>query len=745
MRVQRKACRASSSSRLDRQSPVESLNSRPMSNRLPITPTVAGPAVVMNQFARCVLSLLILFIAAPDTLRSETGTSFVSSNGNRIALTNPNLRVLFDPERPIVLGYEHFPSGTAFGGGNVEGRLAINGEAIPWNEWRIQVETNASALTYRMTLPRLSVSFDYAFSLAGNGLEVELRNIQDPTGSFRSLDWRNLPLLTCADPSFQFWSLTTGAPDSSSGGKMWTSDRSGLLSNTAPVKDFLIRGCLYHPQKVCVFVDGNYPLLPTTGEINGAHEYRLSLNTYQYRVRSKTMPPLKAQVVFLQDENGDGLSDLSDYCLWTNRRLPEPDPIYRTCLWYKIFMDLPATGVRTTCSQAEEIVRAIHNVTDGLPQLVYLVGWQYEGHDTGYPAMDKVNERIGGASALRSLVENSHSRYNTLISYHCNIDDTYTNHAAHDPSLLADNGNLSHCLDAESGKIFQRLEALMRTVPVQKTIHFDNTRITSPVRSQGIGILEELEAGIRPVDQFLKARGITMTTEGQNGIPIDCTDLFSAFWHYDTPLPTVQLWHRKILGGGWGGHVGPQNRYQLGLGGSIHQDVSYKAIDRDALGEKVWREQFSWVQGSPGMTVSYEKDWDDLVQRIYLGGLLYQFYLEREMTLLRRIPGGVRQEYGNHEVLVENASGHLTVKWGDVLVAEDDDRFIPRDGSVYAYSLGGCSRSWKLPVALRGRKLQVHTLTREGRAVAPPFTIDGDSIRLTLPPKSPVKISVSTS
>jgi hypothetical protein len=27
-------------------------------------------------------------------------------------------------------------------------------------------------------------------------------------------------------------------------------------------------------------------------------------------------------------------------------------------------------------SQSEEIIRAVRNITDGLPQLVYLVGWQ---------------------------------------------------------------------------------------------------------------------------------------------------------------------------------------------------------------------------------------------------------------------------------------------------------------------------------------------------------------------------------
>lgn len=660
--------------------------------------------------------------------------------GVRFELVNETLKVALRADRPEVLGTEHRPTGATFGGAGTRGLLAVNGTPTPWTEWDIRVRPSRAGAVYTMSLENRGLFFEFAFLLDGNALAVEIRNIRDLRGDFRTLGCQDLPLLTCGDPEYRFWRVTTGDPDPTCGGKMWMRDVAGQIRTAEPQGGPAVLGCLYRPDQVCIFIDSNYPLFPQAHQLTAGREYRLSLNTYQYRVRDRTLPPLKARLVFLQDLNGDGRADLSDYRLWVNRRLPDTDSLYLTHIWYKIFNHEPVTGVRTTFRQSEEIIRAIHHVTDGLPQMVYLVGWQYEGHDTGYPAMDKVNPAIGGEAGLKALIDAGKNRYNTVVSYHCNIDDTTPGRPAHDPALVADNGSISHCLDVESGKVFKRLEAMMRVAPVERTLHFDNTRITSTVAAQGIGIMEELECGLRPLASWLKGRGITLTTEGQNGIPIGLAGLFSALWHFDPPPASLQVWHRKLMGGGWGSHVGPQNRFELGLGGSIHQDVSYLPIDRATLGEIAWKRHFSWMDGPRGVTLSFTKDWDDLVERLYLGTLLYHFYLEREMTVFEDIPGGVRQVYGNGEVVAENARNHLKVTMGDVVVADDDDRFIPRGHAIYAYSLAGSDRDWILPGPFRGKPLEVFTLGKDGRGPAPGFRAEKERIRLKLPPRTPVKI-----
>ena len=79
----------------------------------------------------------------------------------------------------------------------------------------------------------------------------------------------------------------------------------------------------------------------------------------------------------------------------------------------------------TTYPQMMEIVRAIHNVADGIPQLIYLVGWQNQGHDDNYPTMDRINPRPGGRHRLLRAIDECKRDYDTTVSYHINIDDAY--------------------------------------------------------------------------------------------------------------------------------------------------------------------------------------------------------------------------------------------------------------------------------------------------------------------------------
>lgn len=660
--------------------------------------------------------------------------------GPPLELAGEVLKVAMDSRRPVVLGYEHRPSGSKFPGTDGRGVLMINGNRVRWQRWQIDVRKGEKEVVYAMSLPAEQLAFDCAFSLKGNTLAMELRNIADPRQNLKTIQWQDLPLVAIGDPEYHFWRLTTSGPDQ--GGKMWMGDQAGQLRTSGPHgPQPAVYGCLYRPEKLCVFVYSNYPLFPQTHQITAERKYAIALSTYQYRVRNKTMPPLRAEVVFLGDINHDGRADLSDYCLWVNRRLPEIDPIYHTHLWYKIFCDLPACGVRTTFKQSEEMIRAIHNVTDGLPQIVYLVGWQYTGHDTGYPAMDKVNERIGGAEGLRELARAA-KQHNTILSYHSNIDDCYPENPGYDKRFCTRNG-ICHTLDAETGSIFRRLEAMMKVAPVERTLHFDNLRITNTVPlgcPDGIGVLEELVCGMVPIMDWLRERGITVTTEGQNGAPIDLTQILAGVWHWDTSLTTCQLWHRKLVGGGTGSRVSGPSRADCATVGSIHQDFSYDPLDRQSVSEETWKKEFSWFNGPRGLTVAYKTEWPEIVDRIYRGVLLYQFFLEREMTNVQGIPGGSRIEYGNREVVAELANNRLKVTMGDVLVADDDDRFMPRGDAIYCYSAGGSERDWTLPEKFRGKPLEVFTLSKTGRGPAPEFRVEANRVHLKLAPRAPVKI-----
>ena len=653
-----------------------------------------------------------------------------------LRIAGDSLAVDLHADRPLVARYHHLASGTKIDGAGRDGTLLINGNSVPWDEWKIETSNTPQSARYHLTFagrtPQIlqsdhSFRFAISFALDGDSLAIELGDIEDPAGQLKTLSWRNAPLVRCSDSKFHFWRVFTSEPDA--GGKMWMKDATGKLETT-PVDESevpVIWGCLWRPDTTCVAVSTNYPLFPLTHRIVEGTAYEISLNTYQYRVRKKKMPPLKAQVEFLPDINGDGKTDDSDYRLLENRKLRTPDPIHHTHISYRILNDwADQGGLLTDIRQSEEMIKAIYNVTDGLPQFPYLTGWQYSGHDTGYPAMDKINERVGSREEFRNLARTCKERYNTILSYHLNIDDSYRDNPGYDPRFCTPNG-ICHTIDVETGEVFRRFEDTFKTIPVEKVVHIDNMRITNThvleeYLNKGIGILEELVCGIMPIMKWLNERGITVTTEGQNGAPVDASLIVQGLWHFDPVLPVIQIYHQKVTGGGMGTRETPVPRCEFAVVKGIHQDFTWEP----------------WP-AYPNI-VSMRADWPNIVDRIYRGTLLYHFYLEHEMTKLERVDGGVYMEFGNGEVIAESANNHVSVTWKGVTVAEDDDRFIPRGNALYCYSLDGTNRTWALPPSFCDRNLEVFSLSREGRGPAPAYRLAGDQIELKLAPRTPVKI-----
>jgi hypothetical protein len=84
--------------------------------------------------------------------------------------------------------------------------------------------------------------------------------------------------------------------------------------------------------------------------------------------------------------------------------------------------------VNRTFEQALEMIWELDVLTRGIPKIIYLCGWQYDGHDTGYPAWDIVNpklKRSQDATALDSLkwLMEEAFKYNTTVSLHINMLD----------------------------------------------------------------------------------------------------------------------------------------------------------------------------------------------------------------------------------------------------------------------------------------------------------------------------------
>jgi hypothetical protein len=123
---------------------------------------------------------------------------------------------------------------------------------------------------------------------------------------------------------------------------------------------------------------------------------------------------------------------------FVRERMPAiPTHFYDDQYVYGIHCDeplLPAPSA--TFEQCHDIVARVAALTDHAPQVVHLWGWQFRGKDTGYPAVDVVDARIGGYAGMMRLMEQGPS-LNAHITLADNYDDAYRSSPAWNEAVIA--------------------------------------------------------------------------------------------------------------------------------------------------------------------------------------------------------------------------------------------------------------------------------------------------------------------
>jgi Endo-alpha-N-acetylgalactosaminidase len=120
-----------------------------------------------------------------------------------------------------------------------------------------------------------------------------------------------------------------------------------------------------------------------------------------------------------------------------NRMPAIPSGFYHDKYMYGIHCDEPTfPQPRATFAQCEQMIAEIADLTDGTPQIVHLWGWQFRGKDTGYPAVNVVDERIGGYDGMMQLMQRSRA-HNATVTLSDNYDDAYKSSPAWDDAIIA--------------------------------------------------------------------------------------------------------------------------------------------------------------------------------------------------------------------------------------------------------------------------------------------------------------------
>ncbi len=258
--------------------------------------------------------------------------------------------------------------------------------------------------------------------------------------------------------------------------------------------------------------------------------------------------PVRGEGILLASREKEAWKSLAR--LIRGRLAVKDNSLYDHMLFYKIGIDAhfqynpgnPATfGSRETLElngKVKQIIENVYHLSHGMKQVVYLTGWQRNGHDTEYPNPHKfgLNPRAGTLAEWRECQEFAKSR-NTILSFHDNFDDAYEGEGGLSSHIAVDSrgelfkgwiwaGGLSRIVSpkayVESGEAKERVNATLSLFGIEKSYHLDV--LTSEVRRYDFN-----PAGQAGAQENMEHKKAIVSCFNQAGVDVTSETLIEAF------------------------------------------------------------------------------------------------------------------------------------------------------------------------------------------------------------------------
>jgi hypothetical protein len=389
--------------------------------------------------------------------------------------------------------------------------------------------------------------------------------------------------------------------------------------------------------------------------------------------------------------------------------------------------------VHCTFEQALERIRKIDNMTRGIPKIMYLVGWQFEGHDSKYPAWSEVNKllkRPDDKTALDSLLwlMNEGYRYNTTVSLHVNMNDAYDNsplwNLYKEKGVIVKKGGewggeqsylISHLKEWESGLAQKRIDDLIEMLLLEKagTIHIDAFWMVDDNGKEELAIM-------RKIIRYWRSKGVDVTIEGL--VQPD---------HDNALIGLVPMvWHINNKDWGRGDELTEKDYMEipasLFCGGMDHTQRSV-LFGTNMIGEDISNDRIH-----------------DYLSRFCLNTLPWQYLNHYERQQL--IEDGNTKEVKFSAGLISRViDGKPFIKHGNVTLRDGNDVFVPalwKDKEIIAFSSDGYDkRRWVLPSSWHEvDKVCINEINTDGQKFLQEISIVDGTIELSLKPNTAVSI-----
>ncbi len=401
--------------------------------------------------------------------------------------------------------------------------------------------------------------------------------------------------------------------------------------------------------------------------------------------------------------------------------------------------------------EALEIVKKVDLLTLGIPKIIYLVGWQYNGHDSKYPAWFEGNDKlkrpqdVNTFESIKWLMEES-AKYNTTISLHINMFDAYLdsplwneylekNIIAKDKNGLLREGEwgypISYAQEWHTGLAQKRIDSLCNLLPIQKsgTIHIDAFHSWPPIGEKGPGQRPFIKGPISPylnftIDDEIEAqkniikywatKGIDVTSEGATFLRESSFEgLQPMAWWVDWNFKEYLSWPSYYYSGGM-----DRSEYGKLFGTSIH-------------GEEIFKKD--------------PKNLNGFLSDFCLKTLVW-YYLNRHERLYLVLNKDYKQVKYSENVETKIENGNFTLDICGYTYVKNDDILLPalwcKEPTLVAYSKNGyVNKTWRLPQEYRiYSEFKVYDVSNNGVNFTHSMENSNGQISLTIKPDQTLKI-----
>lgn len=405
--------------------------------------------------------------------------------------------------------------------------------------------------------------------------------------------------------------------------------------------------------------------------------------------------------------------------------------------------------------QALDVIRKIDQLTLGIPKIIYLVGWQYNGHDSGYPAWFEANKAIKrsqDSSALQSLrwLMQASKSFHTTVSLHINMFDAYEDSPLWPDYVKADiiarrkDGSLlggewgypiSYAQEWKMGYAQKRIDSLCAILPVQDaaTIHIDAFHTWPPIPMQKADgswtvnldkkttspylsfTAEDETAAQKKIYAYWASKGIDVTSEGVDFLRLEAFDEYQSMAWWVSGPDLYLKW--------------PASAYV----GGVDRSIWGRLFGTSMHGEEIIKEDPVKL---PGFT------------RDFCLNTLVWYFLNRLDRLYMIDKPTNKEVHFSEDVLTRLAGDHFILQEGKNILVDQQDLLLPAawidDRSMIAYSEQGyTSRKWTLPMKQRRyNKAIISKVTHDGMVQIKTLPIRSGKLTLAMEPMAMVYIKL---